>query len=114
DELVPVLLQHGALVHVSKFEPWGVVIAEAASSGLPVVCSTACGAGIDVVRPYFNGLHVSAGDVHGAARAMKWIDEHEKELPVMGQRGRALAEAFSAQAWAVRWRNYFLEVLDAG
>ena len=112
EALPEVFSRHGAFVLASQFEPWGVVIAEAASSGLPVICTTACGAGADIVRPYYNGLVVAPKDVAGLARAMRWIHEHESELPAMGHRGQALAEAFSAEAWATRWHNYFLEVLE--
>ena len=107
-----VFSRHGVLVLPSRFEPWGVVIAEAAASGLPVVCSTACGAGIDLVRPYYSGLVVAPRDVSGLASAMRWIHEHESELPAMGRRGRALADAYSAEAWANRWHNYFLDALE--
>lgn len=105
--------QHGVFVLPSKFEPWGVVVAEAAASGLPVICTTACGAGTDIVRPYYNGIVVASGDVAGLARAMRWMHEHESELPLMGRRGQALAEAYSAEAWAARWHNYFLELVES-
>lgn len=110
-ELPPILGRHGAFVLASQYEPWGVVIAETAASGMPVICTTACGASTDLVRPYYNGLLVTPGDPVGLARAMRWTHEHEPELPEMGRRGRALADAFSAQAWAARWHNYFLEML---
>jgi hypothetical protein len=43
---------------------------------------------------------------------MRWIHDHEAELPAMGRRSQALAEAYSAEAWATSWHNYFLDVLD--
>jgi glycosyltransferase involved in cell wall biosynthesis len=101
-----VLAGHGAFVIASKFEPWGVVLAEAAASGMPVIATSACGASDDVVRTYYNGLIVGAGDAAGLARAMRWIHEHEHELPRLGERGRELAEPFAAEHWAVRWHNY--------
>jgi glycosyltransferase involved in cell wall biosynthesis len=111
-DLPSVFQRHGALVLPSRFEPWGVVIAEAAASGLPVVCSTACGAGLDLVRPYYTGLVVAARDVGQLARAMRWIHDHESELPDMGRRGAMLAEAYSAEAWAIRWDNYLREAVE--
>ncbi len=112
EDLPGILGRHGAFVLASQYEPWGVVIAETAASGLPVICTTACGAGLDLVRPYYNGLLVTPGDVNGLARALRWTHEHEAELPEMGRRGAALADAFSASAWATRWHNYFIEVLS--
>jgi len=111
--LPDVFSRHGAFVLPSRFEPWGVVIAEAAASGLPVICSTACGAGEDIVRDYFNGVTVAPCDPDGLARALRWVHDHESELPAMGQRGVALAEAFSAEAWATRWHRYFVDALEA-
>ena len=107
-----VFARHGAFVLASKFEPWGVVLAEAAASGMPLVCTTACGAAADLVRPYYNGLLTTAGDVAGLARALRWIHDHEEELPAMGRRGQAFAAAFSAQAWAARWQQYLLETVE--
>jgi glycosyltransferase involved in cell wall biosynthesis len=111
-ELPEVLRNHGAFVMASRFEPWGVVIAEAAASGLPLVCTTACGAGVDLLKPYYNGLIVAPRDVEGLARAMRWVHEHERELPDMGARSHVIAEAFSAESWAVRWQQYLLDTLD--
>jgi glycosyltransferase involved in cell wall biosynthesis len=111
-DLPALFRRHGAFVLPSYFEPWGVVIAEAAASGLPIICTTACGSGVDIVRPYYNGLVVTPGDVAGLSRALRWIHEHESELPAMGRRSQSLAEAFSAEAWAARWHQYFLEVVE--
>ena len=111
--LPSILAAHGAFVLPSKFEPWGVVIAEAAAAGLPIVCTTACGAAADIVRPYYNGVVVPPEDPPALARGLRWIHDHETELPTAGRRGQSLAEAFSADAWAVRWHNYMLEVCAA-
>lgn len=108
-----IFADHGAFVLPSRFEPWGVVIAEAAASGLPVVCSTACGAAADLVRDYYNGLVVTPEDPIALSRALRWIHDHEAELPSIGSRGQALADAFSADAWAQRWHHYLLEALEA-
>ena len=112
-QLPDIFAGHGAFVLPSRFEPWGVVIAEAAASGLPVVCSTACGAAADLVRPYYNGVLVPHEDPESLARALRWIHDHETELPSIGRRGQALADAFSADAWAHRWHHYMLEALQA-
>ena len=111
-DLPRVFNTHGAFVLPSRFEPWGVVIAEAAAAGLPVICSTACGAAADIVRPYYNGIVVPPGEPDALAHALRWIHDHEPELPEMGRRGQALADAYSADSWAARWHNYMLEAMD--
>jgi len=39
----------------SLYEPWGVVIHEMSSLGLPILCSNNCGAGLDLVVNGYNG-----------------------------------------------------------
>jgi glycosyltransferase involved in cell wall biosynthesis len=111
-ELPTAFREHGAFVLPSRFEPWGVVIAEAAASGLPVICSSACGAAADIVRPHHNGVVIPPADPEALAQAMVWIHEHENELAEIGGRGQALARPFGADAWAERWHHYMLESLD--
>ncbi len=113
-EMPGVFVDHGAFVLPSRYEPWGVVIAEAAASGLPVVCSSACGAADDIVRDYYNGLVTAPDDVDGLARALRWTHDHEADLPLMGDRGRAIADAFSADSWAERWHQYLAGTMEAG
>ncbi len=113
-DLPQVFASHGAFVMASRFEPWGVVIAEAAASGLPIVCTSACGASIDLVRSYYNGVVTAPADPAGLTRALLWIHQHESELAEMGERGRALADAYSAESWAARWHNYLADAVEAG
>ena len=109
-DLPAVMAQHGAFVIASLYEPWGVVVAEAAGAGLPVVCTEAVCASVELVRPYFNGALAATGDARSLARALRWIHDHADALPEMGLRGRELAGAYSAQVWAVRWARALREV----
>ena len=103
--------RHGVFVMPSLEEPWGVAIAEAAATGLPLICSDRCGAADDLLRMYHNGLLVPAGDARALADAMVWMHEHRFAFRTMGLRSRSLSVAFSAQAWADRMRKAFSDVL---
>jgi glycosyltransferase involved in cell wall biosynthesis len=111
-EMPAVFRDHGAFVLASRYEPWGVVIAEAAASGLPVLCTSACGAADDIVRDFYNGLVFAPDDAGAVARAMRWIHDHEGDLASMGERGRAMAGAFSAESWAARWHEYLSDAAE--
>lgn len=111
-DLVVMFAQHGVFIMPSRFEPWGVAIGEAAASGMPLICSTACGAALDLLRPFYNGLSFSPGDVQELAYAMSWMEEHYDDLPLMGSRSQHLAEAFSAEVWADRWNDCFRYALE--
>lgn len=110
-QLPAIFERHGAFVLASHFEPWGVVIAEAAAAGLPVICTSACGASLDVVRNYYNGIITPPSDSHALTQAMLWMHHHEGELRDMGNRGRPLADAYTAESWAARWHEYLVEAM---
>ena len=52
------------------------------------------------------------GDASGLARAMRWMHDHEEQLEAMGRRGQELAGNFSADAWATRWHNYMIDLVE--
>lgn len=97
-----VMAQHAALVLPSRYEPWGVVVAEAMASGMPVIASSACGAAVELLQPFFNGLEVPAHDPMQLAAAMEWMHMHAERLSEMGRNALRVAPAFSATVWAER------------
>ena len=57
-----------------RFEPWGVVIHEAAAAGLPIIASHLCGATTAYVRDGVNGFIISP-TVENLTQAMSLITE---------------------------------------
>jgi glycosyltransferase involved in cell wall biosynthesis len=72
EDLPALMHEAGAFVLPSRFEPWGVVIHEAAAAGLPVICTTRCGASTSFVRDGVNGLIVPVG-IGPLARALETL-----------------------------------------
>jgi glycosyltransferase involved in cell wall biosynthesis len=62
-DLPQLMEESSAFVLPSRFEPWGVVVQEAAASSLPLICSDACGAGVHLLRDHYNGYSFPAGDI---------------------------------------------------
>ena len=94
----------------SRWEPWGVVLAEAAAAGLPIICTDKCGARFEVVRD--NGVVVKSGDVRSLAAAMHKIENMAVDARLsMGAKGKALAQPHSCQAWADRVINICNQLL---
>jgi len=100
----------GVFVLASHVDPWPLVVVEASAAGLPVLCTEACGSAVELVRPYHNGIAVATGNAVALAAGMRWLHDHHADLPRMGARGRELASAYSAQAWATRWSEAALEI----
>ena len=94
--------KHGALILPSRFDPWPLIIVEACASGLPVVCTQACGSAVELVRPLYNGVMCATNDVDSLVSKMEWIHKHHDQLSVMGRRSIDLAAPYSAEMWATR------------
>jgi glycosyltransferase involved in cell wall biosynthesis len=110
-DLPDALATSGVFILASRYEPWGVVLAEAAYTGMPIICTEACGASLDVVRSHYNGLSIATGDPEALAKAMVWMHEHHDRFPEMGRRGQWLAGAYTADVWAERWEEAFREII---
>jgi len=113
DELPGIMAQSGAMVISSRYEPWGTVLAEAGFAGLPIVCTEACSAHLDVVRTYYNGVVTPTDDAGALAEALRWIHDRRAIAPELGRRSRALAGPYGAEAWADRWEGVLSRVCVA-
>jgi glycosyltransferase involved in cell wall biosynthesis len=58
------------LVHPAEYEPWALVINEAAAAELAIICSDVVGAAAELVRDGVNGRLVPAGNVAAFMEAM--------------------------------------------
>lgn len=112
-DLPGVLRGCDAFVLPSRYEPWGVVVAEAAAAGLPLILSDRVGAGIDLLRSHHNGFGCVAGDSVGLASALERVHRLGGELPAFGRRSRELASAYSSDVWARRWAAVVEEAMGA-
>jgi glycosyltransferase involved in cell wall biosynthesis len=79
---------------LSLQEPWGVVVNEAAASGLPLVLSDRVGAAYDLLRDGENGYLVPAGDVHGTAAALRRLAGNPAFRVSAGRRSRELVSGW--------------------
>lgn len=86
----------------SHIEPYGVVVHEAAASGLPILVGDVTGAAPGFVQDGQNGWVVPAGDVSEWADAMERVSTLPPDrLEGMSEISRALARRVSPQGWAV-------------
>lgn len=69
-ELAAHYLASDFLILSSRDDPWGLVVNEAMAAGLPVVCSDACGARLDLVEDGVTGFGFRAGDAGDLGRAI--------------------------------------------
>lgn len=100
-DLPSVFARAGCLVVPSRHEPWGVVIHEAVSAGLPVVCTRACGASTRLVLDGYNGTVVSPGNVVGLSGALaRLTSAPPTERRAMGAASQLLSRQYTPERWA--------------
>jgi glycosyltransferase involved in cell wall biosynthesis len=81
----------GCLLLPSLWEPWGVVVHEAAAAGLPVICTHACGASTAFVRDGMNGAVIATTASALATALTEFTGKTAEERNAMSAYGRALA-----------------------
>lgn len=97
---------HDVLILPSRHDSFGMVVAEAMASGLPVIVSDHVGAK-EMVDEGKNGLVVPAGDALELAQAMQWFIDHRAELPAMSRAARKMAECYDWAYYRQRAVDFF-------
>lgn len=100
DELVDWYARADAFVLPSCAEPWGMVLNEAATAGLPLVATENAGAAHDLIEEGVNGFIVAAGDEGALAVALTRLVEDEGFRLAAGLHSRELIRGFTPEAWA--------------
>lgn len=105
-DLPSIFKDAGCFVLPSIFEKWGIVIHEAASSGTPIICSTACGASVHLVQDGFNGYLINPNNVTEFVCSLKKIHNlSEDKLRNYSVNSYNLSKQYTPAQWA----DYFLE-----
>lgn len=96
EELQDVIESAGCFVLPSIREPWGVVVHEFATAGLPLILSNTVGAGPCFLIPGYNGFTFEAGNAESLARCMiAVIEKSDADLFIMGQHSNHLSKRIS-------------------
>ncbi len=111
-EVRKLMSESGTMVLASRYDPWPLILVEAAASGLPLIATEACGSAVELLRSEFNGLNVPSNTgPHALAEALRRVSER-CDLIEWGARSRMLAEAYSAKHWTDRWLAVTKRVLN--
>jgi glycosyltransferase involved in cell wall biosynthesis len=111
-DLPEVLSQARFLVIPSRFEPFGVVVHEAVSAGLGVICTDTVGAAEHLVESKVNGAIVAVDAPEELAKALMWAHQlSEEELASVADASVQKAGRFSPERWASTVGDMFQAVV---
>jgi 1,2-diacylglycerol 3-alpha-glucosyltransferase len=88
------------LVFPTHSDPWGLVVNEAMSCGVPVIASEVAGCTADLVEDGRNGRVIRTGDVERLAQCMSELALKSEMRLQMGRRSREIIERFTPEACA--------------
>jgi glycosyltransferase involved in cell wall biosynthesis len=118
-EIAGLYAQCDVLLLPSDYEPWGVVVVEAAAAGLAIVASDVVGASPELVKPGRNGEIFPAGDVNKLADALLSItaeertDQARRESPAVLREWLEENDPVEGLRWALRLTNLMPETDNA-
>lgn len=101
DKVPQVLGSAGCLVLPSRFEPWALVVHEAAAAGRLILASENVGSVTHLVQPGYNGFIFNNNDVAGLAGLMLRVSSmSDARLNQMSEASYLLSQQFSPRQWA--------------
>jgi len=108
-ELQTEIVDAGAFILPSRYEPWGVVVQEFAMAGLPLILSDKVNAGEEYLINGYNGYSFKYNNMDSLKKGMiKIFNSSEDQLKEMGMRSKKLASRNDYEIWA----NTLLSVLS--
>ena len=115
EDLPSLMARAGVFLLPSLFEPWGVVLHEAAAAGMAIICTEKCGAGDHFVKSGENGLLIAAGSVTSLSQAMRRFHEMDGEtLRRFGSASHELSKQYTPHLWVDTFMRGVTTIKKAG
>lgn len=98
DEICKIMQDSGCALIPSLYEPWGLVIHEAAAAGLPIIVTRNCGATNQFVKDGVNGYLIDENSALSLKSAMERIMNLEgADLINMSERSREFSKSIQPE-----------------
>lgn len=106
NELRHVFGAAGCFILPSRRDQWGVAVHEATAAGLPMICTSACGAGAVFLIEGLNGLTFTSEDPESLASQMhRIINTPDAALLEMSRHAHQLAQRITPESSAASLRS---------
>ena len=110
-ELPSVYQSAGALVLPSHYEPWGVSLHEAATSSVPIIASSAVGAGDHLIDNGVNGyIYIKNNKKNLMQCLLNMQNLSKRDLIKMGNNSFLRSKEYTPRAWAQSILNHVSKI----
>ena len=96
----------------SRFEPWGLVINEAMSLGLPVIASDVCNAADEMIEDGVSGYILPSDTVEGWAEKINALLEHDNLRHRMAEASLAVAKQYTLERMVDAHLDIFDKIME--
>lgn len=103
--------ENSMLLSTSLFEPFGLVIIEAMSCGLPVVAFDCPYGPSAIISDGINGYLIPQNDIDGYVDKVCMLMESINKRQIMGEMGRNSIRRYVPSAIMPRWKSLFDEII---
>lgn len=107
DNIYKEYTQSSVFVLSSRYEGFGLVLAEAMSCGIPCISFDCHYGPSDIIKDGKDGLLVTNGDIAALANAICWMIEHDDERKAMGRRAKQNVDRYSPKVIMAQWNDLF-------
>lgn len=87
-------------VHPTREDIWGLVINEAMASGLPIITTDKCIAGLELVKDGVNGYVIPAENISALTDKVNYLLEHDYTRKKMGENSLRIIKDYSIETMA--------------
>ena len=110
-EIIDVYQQHAMLLLTSRYEPFGMVLPEAMSCGLPVVAFDCPYGPADIIKDGVDGFLIKNRSITDFADRICQLIENKNLRIQMGKAAALSARRYSANEIMPRWKDLFERIV---
>lgn len=109
-EMPSIFAKCDVLLCPSRYDGWGMVVAEGMAAGMPVISTTNTGAAIDMIINKINGLILENLNTDEIAKAINYFISNPQSIPRMREEARKISLRYHVEVGAKNFLRYVDDV----
>lgn len=111
DKILMYLQASDVFILPTRGDIWGLVINEALASGLPVITTNKCGAGLELIKDNYNGFIIDVNSVSDLNNKIDFFINNQNKISIMSNNALKSIQKYSIENMALNHYEIFKEIL---